>query len=199
MKLKLIFRFTALVYLKFSKNRLRIRSQKSELRIQKSELDVGNPICRRNNVSQMQSQCKRKIEWCGNTIEMSALDGEVYLAGMEGQILMSRREMERMRELSRVERGELRVWEAAVILGISERQTRRIWVRYKAQSTAGHVLPEYMPGLAIRNRHSPGWRRIWSRAAVSPREFGGTRLSSCFATTHVTNPLCDGSNKPRKT
>lgn len=70
---------------------------------------------------------------------MSSLDGEGYLAGMEGEIMMSRRERERMRECARVVRGELRVRDAAVLLGISERQCGRIMWRYKARGAAGLV------------------------------------------------------------
>lgn len=70
---------------------------------------------------------------------MSSLGGEGYLAGMEGEILMTRRERERMRELSRVVRGELKVRDAAVLLGISVRQCGRILSRYKARGAAGLV------------------------------------------------------------
>jgi len=53
--------------------------------------------------------------------------------------MMSKRERERMRELSRVERGDLTVRDAAAILGISKRQCRRVWARYKAEGAAGLV------------------------------------------------------------
>jgi transposase len=67
------------------------------------------------------------------------MDGEGYLAGMEEEILMTRRERERMRECARVVRGELKVRDAAGILGISERQCGRILSRYKASGAAGLV------------------------------------------------------------
>lgn len=90
---------------------------------------------------------------------MSSLDGEGYLAGMEGEIMMSRRERERMRELSRVVRGELRVRDAAVLLGISERQCGRILSRYKARGAAGLVH-------AARGRRSNRGKPIELREAV---------------------------------
>lgn len=52
---------------------------------------------------------------------------------------MSRRERERMREFSRVARGELSVRDAAVILGMGERQARRVWARYKAHGAVALV------------------------------------------------------------
>jgi transposase len=70
---------------------------------------------------------------------MSSLGGEGYLAGMEGEILMRRRERERMRECARVVRGELKVGDAAAILGISKRQCGRVLSRYKARGAAGLV------------------------------------------------------------
>jgi hypothetical protein len=52
---------------------------------------------------------------------------------------MSRKERERLNELSRVGRGELKLVDAAQILGVSYRQCLRVWARYKAAGAAGLV------------------------------------------------------------
>ncbi len=48
---------------------------------------------------------------------------------------MSAREMRRSEVLSRVKRGELKLTEAAELLEISYRHTKRIWRRYRAGGT----------------------------------------------------------------
>lgn len=52
---------------------------------------------------------------------------------------MSRRERDRMVQLGRVEKGELRLVEAAQVLGMSYRQCQRQWARYKEVGAAGLV------------------------------------------------------------
>lgn len=64
---------------------------------------------------------------------------------------MSRKERDRMVQLGRVEKGELRLVEAAEILGTSYRQCQRQWARYK-EFGAG--------GLVHRGRRRPSNRRI---------------------------------------
>lgn len=58
---------------------------------------------------------------------------------MEGLLSMSRKERERLNELSRVGRGELKLVDAARILGLSYRQCQRVWARYKVGGAAGLV------------------------------------------------------------
>ena len=50
---------------------------------------------------------------------------------MEGHLLMSERERERLKLFERVKRGELSQIEAAQICGLSYRQTRRLYKRYR--------------------------------------------------------------------
>lgn len=58
---------------------------------------------------------------------------------MEGLLRMSRKERERLNELSRVGRGELKLVDAARILELSYRQCQRVWARYKVAGAAGLV------------------------------------------------------------
>jgi hypothetical protein len=57
----------------------------------------------------------------------------------EGLLLMSAKERARKGILERVRRGELTVAGAGEAMGVSERQTKRIWARYKAEGDAGLV------------------------------------------------------------
>lgn len=54
-------------------------------------------------------------------------------------ILMSRRERKRLEVFSRVDRGEMTLVEASGLLGLSYRQTKRVWRRYREQGDAGLV------------------------------------------------------------
>jgi transposase len=54
-------------------------------------------------------------------------------------LLMNARERRRLTELSLVKQGRTSVAEAACRLELSERQTRRLWKRYKAQGDAGVI------------------------------------------------------------
>jgi hypothetical protein len=50
---------------------------------------------------------------------------------MEGLLRMSMKERGQLKELSRVERGGLRLVDAAAILELSHRQCQRVWARCK--------------------------------------------------------------------
>ena len=52
---------------------------------------------------------------------------------------MSTRELDRLQVLGRVAEKRLTQREAAVILGVTDRQLRRIWKRYQAEGAAGLV------------------------------------------------------------
>jgi transposase len=58
---------------------------------------------------------------------------------MEGHLLMSQKERERLKVFERVKRGELRQVEAADICGLSYRQTRRQYQRYREFGDRGLV------------------------------------------------------------
>src|SRR5512135_1407337 len=50
---------------------------------------------------------------------------------------MSRRELERVEAMGRVASGDLRLGHAAEMLGLSYRQTKRLWRRYREQGGEG--------------------------------------------------------------
>jgi transposase len=58
---------------------------------------------------------------------------------MEGHLLMSQRERERLKVFERVKRGELQQLEAAEICELSYRQTRRLYQRYREFGDRGVV------------------------------------------------------------
>lgn len=58
---------------------------------------------------------------------------------MNGLLSMSMKERWRLREFSRVEKGELKLVDAARILELSYRQCLRVWARYKTAGAAGLV------------------------------------------------------------
>lgn len=58
---------------------------------------------------------------------------------MEGHLLMSQKERERLKLFERVKRGELRQVEAAEMCGLSYRQTRRQYQRYREQGDRGLI------------------------------------------------------------
>jgi transposase len=71
--------------------------------------------------------------------------------GERGDVLMSRKERESLMVMGRVERKEMKLIEAAEVLRISYRQSRRRYKRYKAEGAAG---------LVHRLRGSPGNRAL---------------------------------------
>src|SRR5438132_12688426 len=58
---------------------------------------------------------------------------------MGGHLLMSEKERERLKVFERVKRGELQQVEAAEICGLSYRQTRRLYQRYRKLGDGGVV------------------------------------------------------------
>ena len=50
---------------------------------------------------------------------------------------MSRRELERVEVMGRVKRGDLSLKDAAAVLGVSYRQTKRLWRRYRERGAEG--------------------------------------------------------------
>ena len=64
---------------------------------------------------------------------------------------MSEKERRRLTILSQVKSGQLMVSAAGRMLGLSERQVRRVWQRYQAQGDLG---------LVHRLRGRPGNRRV---------------------------------------
>ena|SRR6185503_6649992 len=58
---------------------------------------------------------------------------------MEGHLLMSQRERERLKLFERVKRDEMSLSETAEICGLSYRQTRRLFKRYREDGDRGLV------------------------------------------------------------
>src|ERR1035437_2720356 len=58
---------------------------------------------------------------------------------MERTLVMSMKERVRLEVFSRVKRGEISVAKAAGLGGISVRQGRRLWLRYKREGDVGLV------------------------------------------------------------
>lgn len=52
---------------------------------------------------------------------------------------MSDREVRRAEVLSRVASGDLRLWQAAEVLGLGYRQGKRLWKRYRKKGAKGLV------------------------------------------------------------
>ena len=73
------------------------------------------------------------------------------LPRMSGHVTMSSRELDRLQVLGRIAERRLTQREAARVLGITERQLRRLWKAYKADGAAG---------LTSKKRGRPGNRRL---------------------------------------
>src|ERR1019366_2930431 len=58
---------------------------------------------------------------------------------LEGNILMSRRERKRLVVLAQVKRGELKLVTAGEVMGVTYRQAKRVWRRYRIEGDAGLV------------------------------------------------------------
>lgn len=76
---------------------------------------------------------------------------------MEGHLTMSAKERERLKLFERVKRGELSLREAAEIGGLSYRQTRRLYKRYREYGDRG--LVHRGRGRLSNRAHQPSSRR----------------------------------------
>ena len=80
---------------------------------------------------------------------------------MKGQILsMSMKERERLKVFSRVEAGELKLVEAAGVLGMSYRQSQRMMARYKEEGDGG-IVHRSRGGRRIEELGKSGGRQCW--------------------------------------
>ena len=70
---------------------------------------------------------------------------------------MSRRELGRVEVLGRVKGGELRLVDAAVLLRLSYRQTKRLWKRYGEEGAVG--LKHRSAGRRSNRAYAEGLRR----------------------------------------
>jgi hypothetical protein len=86
---------------------------------------------------------------------------------------MSRKERSRLTIMAGVKRSELTLVEAAGLLGLSYRQSKRIWRRYQSQGDAG--LVHRLRGRASQRRIAPELRsKILKRLAARYPDFGPT-------------------------
>src|ERR1017187_8568925 len=69
---------------------------------------------------------------------------------MEGSLLMSRKERKRLALLAQVKSGELKLVTAGEVMGVTYRQAKRVWQRYRVEGDAG---------LVHRSRGRPSPRR----------------------------------------
>ena len=77
---------------------------------------------------------------------------------MEGHLLIRESERERLKVFERVKRGELQQLEAAEICGLSYRQTRRLYGRYRELGIAGWCIEG---GLRIGSMGQRFGRQCW--------------------------------------
>ena len=69
---------------------------------------------------------------------------------LEGSLLMSRKERKRLAVLAQVKSGELKLVTAGEVMGVTYRQAKRVWRRYRVEGDAG---------LVHRSRGRPSPRR----------------------------------------
>src|SRR4051812_19281483 len=86
---------------------------------------------------------------------------------------MSMVERQRSGGMSRVERGDLRLKKASELMGISYRQAKRIWGRYRERGDAGlvHRLRGQVSG---RARPAAFKKKVLARYVEGYRDFGPT-------------------------
>src|SRR5829696_7670686 len=90
-----------------------------------------------------------------------------------GDLRMSSKERVRLEALGRVKRGELSVIAAAELTGLSLRQARRVWKRFKASGDAG--LVHGLRGRSSNHRLSEDVReRVVKRHQERYADFGPT-------------------------
>lgn len=90
---------------------------------------------------------------------------------------MSVRELKRVEVLARVQAGALKVKDAAVLMGVCERQGKRLWAVYQAKGPAG--LQHQSVGKASK-RTMPAKRR--QQVLRGPRACRGAGPSSSSCT-----------------
>ena len=95
-----------------------------------------------------------------------------------GRIEMSKRELRRVEVLARVKSKELKLTDAASLLGLSYRQAKRLWRRYRQEGAAG--LKHRSAGRASRRAKPAGFRR---RVLQLVREKYGGAVGERFGPT----------------
>ena len=94
----------------------------------------------------------------------------------EGTILLNMKERQRMLVLERVKQKAIKLKEASEIIGISYRQTKRIWGRYKRYGAYG--LPHALRGTAGNRRKDKALKEnVLTLYREKYRDFGPTLAS----------------------
>src|SRR5690348_611262 len=97
---------------------------------------------------------------------------------------MSQEELRRVEVLARVRSGQLRVIDAGRLLGVSYRQAKRLWKRYREQGPAG--LKHRSAGRRSNRGYGVGFRR--RVLGLVRRKYGGAvgeRFGPTLAAEHL--------------
>jgi hypothetical protein len=93
---------------------------------------------------------------------------------------MSRNERRRLAVMSQVQSGKLSLGKASEVLGISYRQVKRVWGRYRSEGDRG--LVHGLRGRASNHRGSAKLRkRILARYVKEYGDYGPTLATECLA------------------
>src|SRR5271169_844543 len=101
-----------------------------------------------------------------------------------GRIEMSEKELRRVEVLARVKSKELKVGDAASLVGVSYRQAKRLWKRYREEGAAG--LKHRSAGRASNRGHAAKFRREVLR--LVREKYGGAvgeRFGPTLAAEHL--------------
>jgi transposase len=101
-----------------------------------------------------------------------------------GRIGMSQRELRRVEVLARVKSKELKVVDAASLVGVSYRQAKRLWKRYREEGAQG--LRHRSAGRASPRAKAGGFRRrVMKLVREKYGEGGGERFGPTLAAEHL--------------
>jgi len=101
-----------------------------------------------------------------------------------GRTEMSQRELGRVEVLARVKSRNLRVVDAAALLGLSYRQTKRLWTRYREEGAGG--LKHRSAGRRSNRAYAEPFRR--KVLGLVQEKYGGAvgeRFGPTLATEHL--------------
>ena len=94
-------------------------------------------------------------------------------------LTMSRRERGRLEVLGRARRGEITLGKAAELMGLSYRQTKRMWARYQAEGDRG--LVHRLRGRASnRRREARRKRQVLKLYEAKYADYGPTLAAECL-------------------
>ena len=99
---------------------------------------------------------------------------------MEGTLVMSRKERNRLATLVQVQSGKLKLVTAGAVMGVTYRQAKRVWQRYQDEGDAG--LVHRSRGRPSPRRKPPELRqRVLARYAERYPDFGPTLAAEYLA------------------